>query len=168
MIFLSYDEQSHVFSPMMPDLYHYVDIDNATLTYHEKVYLPLYPQDYLDQAHKSTSLMASVHIENKSHSEPIYILAVNYYNSNGNLAERLIKKTVKIYPLETLRFIINNKLTDGGNGENVIVDWGCMTKDKKPGIFMEMIMDTPDGSVSFKDEGIIVSDQNEINDRRPL
>jgi len=168
MFFISFDEQSHDFSIMISDTYHYVDIDNSMLTYREKVYLPVYPQDYLDMANKNINMVSSVHVENRSAIEPIYILSVNYYNSNGNLADRLIKKTVKIPPGETVQFILNKNLTDGSNGENVIVDWGCVTRCEKPDIYMEMIMNTTKGPVSIKDEGSIISDQNEINDRRPL
>lgn len=153
---------------MMPETYHFVDIDKTLLSYREKVYLPVYPQDYLVRANKNFTLVASVHVENKSRSESIYVLAVNYYNSDGNLTDRIIHKAVKIYPLETVQFVLNNNLTDGENGENVIVDWGSKKEVEKPDIFMEMIMNTPKGPVQFKDDGIIISDQYEINDRRPL
>lgn len=167
MVFLSFDQQSHDFSPKIPATYHYVDIDESMLNYREKVYLPLYSKDYLEKKHE-INLMASVKVENKSRFEPIYLLAIDYYDCNGNLSERLIKKPVKIYPFESTQFILNNNLADEQKGENIIVDWGTVTFDKKPEIYMDMILNTPKGPVSYKDNGITVSDQYEINDRRPL
>jgi hypothetical protein len=168
LVVLSFDQQSHDFQPRLPENYHYVDVDKSILTYQEKIYLPLYSRDYLDLKVRDINLLASVYIENKSHFEPIYLMAINHYNSDGDLAGQIINKPVKIYPLESARFILNNQLANGKNGENLIIDWGCTLLDEKPDIYIDMVIVTPEGSFSYKDQGVIVSDQNEINDRRPL
>ena len=152
----------------MAERYHYVEIDKSILTYHEQVYLPVYSLNYLAEVKKGSKYMARVHIINKSQFEPIYLLCMNCYDSDGVICEKLIEEAIKINPLEANQFIVNTSLSGEGTGANVILDWGVKSLDIKPEIYIEMIISSSTNQVSFVDTGKIVSDQDEILDRRPL
>lgn len=152
----------------MVDEYHYVEIDQSILSFRERIYLPVYTNSYFTTSEVNTSLMASVHIENKSSFEPIYVLTADYYDSNGNLSDQLIEQVIRIEPGESSRLILNKRLLTKSTGKNVIVDWGSKTIDKKPRITIEVSYITASGIRTVNEEGIIISDQDEILDRRPL
>ena len=147
---------------------HYIEIDLSILSYRERIYLPVYANSYFSKDEDMHSMTASVHFENKSSFEPIYILSANYYDSNGNLSQKLIEKAIRIEPLDANYIIMNKSLLTNSTGLNVIVDWGSKTIDKKPRIFIEVSYITASGINTVIEEGIIISDQDEILDRRPL
>lgn len=168
MIFFGFDHQSHDLSPRMVDVYSYVEIDNSILSYKEQRYLPVISEYYLQEKETESDFVALVHIKNTSQFEPVYLLGINCYDANGDLCEKVIDESVKVNPLEANKFVVNTSLIGEGPGANVILDWGVKYLDVKPEIYIEIILNLATSKVSYIDEGKIISDQDEILDRRPL
>lgn len=153
---------------MFTNSYLTVEIDKSILSYEEQVYLPVYPASYLQKNNADGIYTALVHVINKSQFEPMYVLCIDCYNTQGDLCEKLIEEPIRIAPLEASRFVVNTELSGKGYGANVILKWGVKKLDRKPDIFIEMSLNTPVRKFSITDRGKIVSDQDEILDRRPL
>lgn len=168
LVFFAFDHQSLDHSPRLVDEYHYVEIDQSILGYRERVYLPVYTNNYFSTENEGSDMMASVHFENKSRVEPIYILSADYYDSNGKLSQELIEHTMRINPLEVSIIYLNKEMLSNLTGLNVIVDWGSISIDRKPHIYIKVSCISESGSITITEEGIIISDQDEVMDRRPL
>ena len=168
MVFFAFDHQSLDYSPRLVDENHYVEIDLSILSYRERIYLPVYANSYFSKDEDKHSMMASVHFENKSSVEPIYILSANYYDSNGNLSQKLIEKTIRINPLKSNFLVLNSNMLTNSPGLMVLVNWGTKTIDRKPHIYIELSYTSATGVNTITEEGIVISDQDEIQDRRPL
>lgn len=168
LLFFALDHQSHDNSPQLGDDFRYVDLEQSILEHCEYIYLPIHANSYFMESVDKSSLIASVHFDNKSRVEPIYILSADYYNSNGILSQKLIKKTIRINPLESSFLVLNSNLLTNSPGLMVLVNWGTKTFDRKPHIYIELSYTSATGINTIKEEGIIISDQDEIMDRRPL
>lgn len=152
----------------MSNRHHFVDIDKSILSYQEQLYLPVYPPSYLEKSNEIINYTVWVHIINTSQVEPIYLLCIDCYDSNGDKCEKLIEKSIKINPLESSKFIVNTDLSGQGSGANVIIDWGVKNLDSRPDIYIEMVVKSSDKEASFIENAQVVTDQDEILDRRPL
>ena len=168
LVFFAFDQQSLDYSPRLVDENNYVEIDLSILSYRERIYLPVYSYSYFSKDEDKYSMMASVHFENKSRIEPIYILSADYYNSNGILSQKLIEKTIRINPLESNFLVLNSDMLTNSPGLMVLVSWGTNTIDRKPNIYIELSFTSATGKNTITEEGITISDQDEILDRRPL
>ena len=90
LVFFAFDQQPHDYAPQLETDYEFVEIDQSVLGYRESVYLPVYTESYFSVEDEYSSILASVHIENNSIIQPMYILSADYYDANGNRSQKLI------------------------------------------------------------------------------
>jgi len=168
LVFFAFDQQPHDYAPQLETDYEFVEIDPSILGYRESVYLPVYTESYFSVEDEYSSILASVHIENNSIIQPIYILSADYYDANGNRSQKLIERTIRIEAQQAIQITLDNAILTNSTGLNVIVDWGAGVIDKRPRIYISVSCISATGAITIHEEGIIVSDQDEIMDRRPL
>ena len=168
LVFFAFDHQSLDYSPRLELDYEFVEIDQSILGFRESVYLPVYTESYFSVEDEYSSILASVHIENNSIIEPIYILSADYYDVNGNRSQKLIEQVIRIEAQQAIQLTLDSAMVTNSAGLNVIVDWGAGTIDKRPRIYISVSCISATGTITVREEGIIISDQDEIMDRRPL
>lgn len=113
-----------------PDLDAYAakDVSTKTLPVHQAVYVPVYSHIYYDGG-RPYLLEATLSIRNVDPKRPIYVSAVEYYDTDGNLSKRQVDRLIELKPLQTIEFLIERHDASGGSGANFIVEWHAGTND---------------------------------------
>lgn len=119
-----------------------------------KSYLSIYSQIYSSTETKAYNLTAMVSIRNTSETDTIFVLKADYYDTNGKLIQKYIKKPIYLAPMETVEIIINEKDILGGTGSNFIFDWNMKENSSTP--LFEAVMNSTLGQqgLSFTTQGV--------------
>ncbi len=114
----------------LPNLEDYAATGTSTrsLPIHQAAYVPVYSHIYYDGG-RPYLLEATLSIRNVDPRRPIYVSAVEYYDTNGKLSKKLIDRLIKLEPLQTIDFLIERHDVTGGSGANFIVEWHAATQD---------------------------------------
>lgn len=62
-------------------------------------------------------------IRNTDPAYSIKILGINYYDSKGRLVKQYFSLSIKLAPIVSKCFIVEERDTSGGSGANFIVKW---------------------------------------------
>jgi hypothetical protein len=141
-----------------PNLQDY-DADGAVaaeLIDHHVVYVPVYSHIYY-QGGSSYQLETTLSVRNVDIENPIYVEAVDYYDTDGKLAKSLVDRLIKLAPLQTIEFLIERRDTTGGSGANFLVHWGSMSEVNKPLIETVMVGTAGSQGICFSRTGIETS-----------
>jgi hypothetical protein len=133
------------------EYYHYVD-KVPSFKYCETVYVPVYSNIYVISGERRQSLTATVSVRNTSEKDTMYVLNSDYYDSQGIKVKEYTKKPIRLNPLQSIEFIVENKESQGGVGANFIINWGTNSEGLKP--ILQAVMIGQHG-VTFLTEGVI-------------
>ncbi len=86
------------------------------------VYVPLYSHVYAEGG-RPFSLEATLSIRNTDIHRPLYVDSVTYYDTEGNLARTYVDKLIRLAPLQTVEFLVEERDSIGGSGANFLVSW---------------------------------------------
>lgn len=136
--------------------YHFTDVVFSELPRREKVYVPVYSDIYHGTGENRFLLTVTLSIRNTSLQDPIYVNAVDYYDSHGGLIRKYLKRTVLLAPLESVEFVVENNEQLGGAGANFIVDWGARIPSLRPLIHAVMIGTGSQQGISFLTESVVL------------
>ena len=95
------------------------------------MYVPVYSHIYHDGG-RPYLLETTLSIRNVDPNEPLYVSAVDYYDTRGKLTKRHVDRLLRMQPLETMSFLIERRDVGGGAGANFIVEWHAETKTTSP------------------------------------
>jgi hypothetical protein len=119
----------------------------------ETVYVPVYSHIYVAIKGHPFDLAISLSIRNTNPTEPIAVLSVDYYDSNGKLIRKYLKKPVEIAPLGSVDYFVSETDTTGGFGASFLVKWKSEKKVNKP-IIEGVMAGTKSGQgISFTSRG---------------
>jgi len=118
-----------------------------------KTYLSVYPQIYSSTMHKTYDLTTTVSIRNINQKDSVFILNVDYFNTEGKLIRHYFDKPVFVAPMETIEIVIEQLDSEGGTGANFIFDWKIKSNSNEP--YFEAVMISTLGSqgLSFTTQG---------------
>lgn len=86
-------------------------------------------------------------------SNPINIVAVDYYDTKGKLVRKYYQKPITLAPLESTDIFIPEEDTTGGTGANFIVKWKSQNEVNVPIIESVMIGMKSGQGISFVSPG---------------
>jgi len=101
----------------------------------QTVYVPVYSHIILGERRKAKikfDLSFSLSIRNTDPKNPITIIAVDYYDSDGTLVKKFVSEPTKVKPLASTYFFIKQSDSTGGWGANFIVEWKSEKKANEP------------------------------------
>jgi hypothetical protein len=127
--------------------------DAAKIKIRCEVYVPAYSHIYLTE--KATALLAiTLSIRNVNAEAPLIISKIEYFDTKGELVDKLINATFGLAPMATASFVIEQKDARGGAGANFIVEWASETEGRHP--IIETIMAGYVGTrgLSFSSRGV--------------
>jgi hypothetical protein len=122
------------------------------LTEGQVVYVPAYSHVYYHGG-RPCLLETLLSIRNTDPSRPIYIGSVRYYDTGGELKTTYVRQPVRLRPLETLEFLVEEQDTAGGSGANFIVEWMAEEPVSEPLIETVMVGSVGTHGVSFARSG---------------
>ncbi len=124
----------------------------------QKVYVPIYSQIFI--GHKGTpyDLTVTLSVRNADPETPIRIISADYYNAQGELIRRYLKKEITIQPISANKLIIPQTEKSRSFGSSVIVTWKADKKVIVPLIETIMIGTKSQQGISFLSRGRILKE----------
>jgi hypothetical protein len=127
----------------------------------ETVYVPVYSHIYVAVKGHPYDLAISLSIRNTDLAEPITVLSVDYYDSNGKLVRKYLDKPSEIKSLASLDFFVSESDTAGGLGASFLVTWKAEKKVNEP-IVEGVMAGTKSGQgISFTSRGRAIREKPE-------
>jgi len=121
-------EPPRSYAPPNLDGYAATDVSIGSLPVHQAAYVPVYSHIYYDGG-RPYLLETTLSIRNVDPKQPVYVSAVEYYDTHGKLSKKQVDRLIKLNPLQTIEFLVERHDVTGGSGANFIVEWHAGTKD---------------------------------------
>lgn len=100
----------------------------ASLPVHRASYVPVYSHVYYDGG-RPYLLETMLSIRNVDPRRSVYVSAVDYYDTDGNLSKKKVDRLIALLPLQTIEFLVKRHDASGGSGANFIVEWHATADD---------------------------------------
>lgn len=124
------------------------------------VYVPVYSHIYRGRG-QPVLLTATLSIRNTDPKNSITITSVRYYDTSGKLLRAYLQQPLKLGPMASTEFLVENTDTAGGSGANFVVDWAGEGKINRPIIECVMVGDGERQAVSFAVRGQDITERSE-------
>ena len=87
------------------------------------VYVPAYSEVFFGRESENMNLAVTLAIHNTDLDAPIFVQAVQYYDTDGNVVRDYIDEAIEVSPLATTGFLVEDRDSSGGWGSNFVVEW---------------------------------------------
>lgn len=126
----------------------------------QTIYVPAYSSIYASDKNHAFNLAVTLSVRNTDGKLPIVITEVRYHDRDGKLVRDFLKKPLRIGPLASLEFFIEEKQSEGAS-TGFVVEWVSDQAVAEP--VAEALMMHTGGSqgVSFLCPGRVVSDRSQ-------
>lgn len=124
----------------------------------QTLYVPVYSNIFSAPKKIPYNLAAILSIRNTDMSNPINIVAADYYNTKGKLVKKYCLQPITLAPLESTDFFIPEEDTTGGPGANFIVKWHSPKEVNAPIIESVMFGMKSGQGISFVSPGQEIKD----------
>jgi hypothetical protein len=123
----------------------------------QTVYVPVYSHIYFRDKSRTINLTATLSIRNTDEQDPIRVVAVRYYDTNGKLVRTYINDPQNLAPMASVDFVVAEDDTSGGAGANFIVEWTASQVVTEPVIEAVMISTASGQGISFVSTGRVIA-----------
>ena len=135
--------------------------DDIQLSMGQSVYVSIYSHIYSGSKARPFDLVAILSIRNTDIDQPVTIVSVKYYNSEGRLLKEYLDEPLQLKTLASTRYIIKEDDKAGGSGANFIVKWKSNKKVTPPIIEAVMIGTYSGQGISFVSRGQVIEEHME-------
>lgn len=119
----------------------------------QTVYVPAYSHIYYGDREMPFYLTVTLSIRNTDPVNPITLLSVDYFDTDGKLIKRYQDSDAKLPPIGSTRFVVKESDKSGGSGASFIVKWKAGTKVTEPIIETVMVSTATQQGISFTSRG---------------
>jgi hypothetical protein len=124
----------------------------------QTVYVPIYSHIYSGLKGNPFSLAATLSIRNTDPKQPIWLVSVKFYDSDGKLVKEYLGNPAELKAMASTRYILTESDTGGGSGANFLVKWQSKSKVNPPLIEGVMIGTRSGQGISFVSRGQVIKD----------
>ena len=135
--------------------------DDIQLSMGQSVYVSIYSHIYSGIKARPFDLVAILSIRNTDIDQPVMIVAVKYYDTEGKLLKEYLDEPLELNALASTRYIIKEDDKTGGSGANFIVKWKSNKKVTPPIIEAVMIGTHSGQGISFVSRGQVIEEHRE-------
>ncbi|MGE0129759.1 MAG: DUF3124 domain-containing protein [Blastocatellales bacterium] len=125
----------------------------------QTVYVPVYSHIYIRDKSRVINLAATLSIRNTDAQNPIRINSARYYDTNGALLREYVKAPLRLAPMASTDFVVEQDDTSGGAGANFIVEWSAGIEVTAPVVEAVMISTASQQGISFVSAGRVIKDR---------
>ena len=156
-----YDFQGHERKQKVKDKYDLMKVNVVPqgLPMRDTTYIPIYSQIYNETKETKFNLTATASLRNTSLKHSIYITSVDYYDSFGDVAKAFQDTPIKLGPMQTIEYVIEEGDISGGTGPNFIIVWQAESTDVEPIFEGVMLSNHAQQGISFTTKGISISNK---------
>lgn len=122
------------------------------------VYVPVYSHIYQQDRQKTFNLTATLSIRNTDPFRALRVTEVAYYDSDGQLVQHYLEQAVRLDPLSSTSFVVEERDLRGGVGANFLVSWGAGKEVNPPIIEAVMISTSQQQGISFLSVGRVLQE----------
>ena len=119
----------------------------------QTLYVPVYSNIFSAPKKIPYNLATILSIRNTDMSNPINIVAADYYDTKGKLVKKYYLQPLTLAPLESTDIFIPEEDTTGGTGANFIVKWNSQKEVNAPIIESVMFGMKSGQGISFVSSG---------------
>ena len=125
----------------------------------QTIYVPIYSEIHHFKG-RTLPLAATLSVRNSDPHNSIIITSVNYYNSHGELVKQYLDSPLKLVPLASTDFVVEQDDRTGGSGANFLVEWVAETKVYEPIVEAVMVSTTSQQGISFVSQGRVIESKS--------
>jgi len=122
----------------------------------QTIYVPAYSHIYYGDREQPFNLTITLSIRNTDMENPITLLSVNYYDSEGRLVQKCLENSFNLAPLSSTRYVIKESDKSGGSGASFIIAWKSEKKVSQPIAETIMISTLTQQGISFSSRGVVI------------
>ncbi len=126
------------------------------------IYVPAYSYIYYSNRQRRHSLAITLSLHNTDSEFPIIIKSVKYYDSQGQLLEDYLPNPVKLNPLNSTNFYIEDSDTRGGVGGNFLIEWVAENEVSDAIAESVMVSTASTQGISFVSTGRVIKELKSI------
>jgi hypothetical protein len=127
----------------------------------QSVYVSIYSHIYSGLKARPFDLAAILSIRNTDINQPVTLVSVKYYDTEGKLLKEYLDEPLQLKALASTRYIIKEGDKAGGSGANFIVKWESNKKVTPPIIEAVMIGTHSGQGISFVSRGQVIKEHRE-------
>lgn len=124
------------------------------------IYVPVYSHIYQRDREKTFNLTTTLSIRNADPYRTFTISRVDYYDSKGDLVQQYVDSEIKINPLASTSYVIEERDLRGGVGANFLVSWESDEPVIPPIIEAVNISTSNQQGVSFLSVGRVIQERS--------
>lgn len=128
----------------------------AELSRGQTIYVPAYSHIYSGDREHPFLLAVTLSIRNVDPNNAIEVAVVDYYETQGKLLKKFLEHSVRLGPLQSIRYVIPETDKAGGSGANFIVVWQAEKPVNPPVAEAIMIGTQSQQGISFSSRGQVV------------
>ncbi|MGD1699773.1 DUF3124 domain-containing protein [Dapis sp. BLCC M229] len=133
--------------------------ENLEITTGQTIYVPIYSHVYYANQQRIYNLSATLSIRNTDLENPIIITAVKYYDTEGKLVKQYLQNPLKLNPLVSRDFYLEQKDQTGGSGANFLVEWVAEKQVNEPIVEAVMVGVSGSQAVAFSSSGRVIENK---------
>ncbi len=133
-----------------------VRIQDLVISTGQTVYVPAYAKIFIDARGRTIDLVVTLTIHNTDFQNEIILTSVRYFNAQGELRKEYLPQPMRLSPLATTEFLVENSADDGGMGTNFVVEWVAAQPVYEPIVEAIMIQVASGQGISFTSPGRVI------------
>ena len=123
----------------------------------QTIYAPCYSHIYHGIKTRPIDLTITLSVRNTDPKQAVTIASVDYHDTSGKLIRRYLEKPVRLEPLMTAEYIVDQTDTSGGSGANFMVRWSSDVPVNPLFVEAVMIGTSSQQGISFTSQGRTVA-----------
>lgn len=127
----------------------------------QTVYVPAYSQIFHGDKERFVDLTVTLSIRNTDPVHAVTLMSVIFYDSNGKQIRAYLETPLKLAPLASKYYVVQESDQSGGPGASFIVRWQADEKVTEPIIETVMISTRTQQGISFTSRGKAISEEGE-------
>ncbi len=124
----------------------------------QMIYVPVYSHIYQQDRQKTFNLTTTLSFRNTDPYRSLTLTEVSYYDLDGNLVQQYLDDSLKLKPLASTSFVVEERDLRGGVGANFIVQWRSDQPVTPPVVEAIMISTSQQQGISFLSTGRVLQE----------
>jgi len=136
------------------------DLQDVNGVVGQTVYVPVYSHIYSYDKKRVIDLAATLSVRNTDERHAIRLESVRYFDSEGKLLKEHLDRPVRLGPMASTDFVVEQRDRAGGSGANFIVEWAAGEEVTSPVIEAVMIGASSQQGISFVSVGRVIRERS--------
>jgi hypothetical protein len=128
----------------------------AAHTLGQKIYVPAYSHIYYQNQKRRYPLAVTLSIRNTDEQHPLKVTSTRYVGAEGQVLKEYIETPIRLGPLASTEFFVDEQDKSGGLGANFLVEWVAEQPVYGPVVEAVMIGTAGTQAISFVSTGRVL------------